>query len=119
MTETIALIDRGRGLQLSTSRITVMDLVQYFRGGCSPDVIRRWIPSLSYDEIAVVEEYYHNHKSELDAADERLNARRTDQIRLQRERFPETSETPEQRMERWRSRLRQLQEEQCGEGAPR
>ncbi len=31
MTKTIAIIDRGRGPQLSTSRVTVQDLVPYIQ----------------------------------------------------------------------------------------
>ena len=62
MTEEITLIDRGRGLQLSTSRITVMDLVPYFQQGCSHDEIMLWLPTLSPDEIAAVEAYYREHK---------------------------------------------------------
>ena len=48
----LALVDRGRGLQLSTSRITVQDLVPYFQRECSQEEIRRWLPSLSHEEIA-------------------------------------------------------------------
>ncbi|MGA7497669.1 MAG: DUF433 domain-containing protein, partial [Isosphaeraceae bacterium] len=62
----ITLIDRGRGLQLSTSRITVHDLVPYFQNGCSDDEITRWIPSLTHEEIRIVERYYRQHKDELD-----------------------------------------------------
>ena len=47
MKKEITLINRGRGLPLSTSRITVHDLVPYFQAGCSYDEIIRWIPSLS------------------------------------------------------------------------
>jgi hypothetical protein len=31
--KTIELVNRGRGLQLSTSRVTVQDLVPYFQDG--------------------------------------------------------------------------------------
>ena len=113
MTETISLVDRGRGLQLSTSRITVMDLVQYFRSGCSHDEIRRWIPSLSADEISVVDAYYREHQVELDAADDRVNARRDEAIRKQRERFPEIDETPEQARARFRARLAEMKHERA------
>ena len=34
-TKSIEIVDRGRGLQLSTSRVTVQDLVPYFQEGCS------------------------------------------------------------------------------------
>ena len=65
-TDTIQIIDAGRGPQLSTSRVTVQDLVPYFQEGCSCDEIIRWIPTLAAEEIAVVEHYYRNHKAELD-----------------------------------------------------
>lgn len=32
MNTDIQIVDRGRGLQLSTSRVTVQDLVPYFQG---------------------------------------------------------------------------------------
>src|SRR5437870_1884577 len=71
----IQLVDRGRGLQLSTSRITVQDLVPYFQQGCSYEEIVRWIPSLTHDEIAVVEQYYREHRTELDEEDRRIRER--------------------------------------------
>ena len=76
MSSDIQIVDRGRGLQLSTSRITVQDLVPYFQRGCSYDEIIRWIPTLSREEIAVVERYYHEHKDALDEEDRRLRAYR-------------------------------------------
>ena len=66
MNETIEIVDRGRGLQLSTSRITVQDLVPYFQQGCSHQDIMRWMPALTPREIAVVERYYREHQAELD-----------------------------------------------------
>ena len=71
----IQLIDRGRGLQLSTSRITVQDLVPYFQEGCSHDEIIRWIPTLTQEEIAVIEQYYREHKEELDEEDRHIRQR--------------------------------------------
>jgi hypothetical protein len=88
-TETIQIIDYGRGPQLSTSRITVLDLIPYFQRSCSFEEIIRWIPSLSQGEIAVVERYYLEHKAECDENDRRASAYREEQIRLQRQRFPE------------------------------
>ncbi len=93
MQKPITLVDRGRGLQLSTSRITVHDLVPYFQDGCSPDEIIRWIPSLTHDEIAIVEGYYLQHKAELDEYESRIQAYRAGQIRLQQLRFPECNES--------------------------
>ena len=97
MREAIELIDRGRGLQLSTSRITVQDLVPYFQDGCSHDEIIRWIPSLTREEITVVESYYREHQAALDEEDREIRERTDNEIRLQRLRFPEFEGTPEER----------------------
>jgi uncharacterized protein (DUF433 family) len=60
----IRIIDRGRGPQLSTSRITVQDLLPYYREGASVEEICRWIPSLTLDEIAVLTQYIRDHYEE-------------------------------------------------------
>jgi len=75
MSKTIEIVDRGRGLQLSTSRVTVQDLVPYLQDGCSYDEIIRWIPTLSHEEIAVVDRYYREHQKELDEEDRVIRAR--------------------------------------------
>ena len=69
MTNDITIVDSGRGPQLSTSRITVLDLVPYFQAGCADAEIIRWIPTLSHEEIAIVERFYRDHKEELDERD--------------------------------------------------
>jgi len=97
MAEEVTLVDRGRGIQLSNNRITVADLVPYFRHGCSYDEIMRWIPSLQPAEIALVEAYYLDHKEELDERDRRIDEYREEQARLQRLRFPQREGTPEER----------------------
>lgn len=116
MTQEITLVDRGRGLQLSTTRITVLDLVPYFQEGCSHEDIIRWIPTLSPEEIAVVEAYYREHKDEMDEKDRRARAYREEQIRLQRLRFPAFEGTKEERMARLRQLLNQYRQEKNGEG---
>jgi uncharacterized protein (DUF433 family) len=75
MNTDIQIVDRGRGLQLSTSRVTVQDLVPYFQDGSNYDEIIRWIPTLTHEEIAVVERYYREHKELLDAEDRRIRER--------------------------------------------
>ncbi len=75
MTKPITLVDQGRGLQLSTSRVTVQDLVPYFQEGCSVAEIIRWIPTLTEPEIAAVEAYYREHQSELDEEDRVIRQR--------------------------------------------
>lgn len=75
MSKTIEIVDRGRGPQLSTSRVTVQDLVPYFQEGCSFDEIMRWIPTLSQEEIAVVAQYYQENKQALDEEDRAIHER--------------------------------------------
>lgn len=75
MSKTIELVNRGRGLQLSTSRITVQDLVPYFQEGCSEAEIIRWIPSLTHEEIAFVHQYYREHQKNLDEEDRLIRER--------------------------------------------
>lgn len=107
-TETIAIVDHGRGPQLSTSRITVLDLVPYFQKGQSHDEIRRWLPTLSDEEITVVEDFYRQHQAEFDERDRRARERRAEEIRLQRLKFPESTESPEET----KARLRAILEKQ-------
>src|SRR5437868_4246508 len=73
--KSIEIVNRGRGLQLSTSRVTVQDLVPYFQEGCSYEEIIRWIPTLTHEEIAVVERYYQEHKDKLDEEDRLIRER--------------------------------------------
>jgi uncharacterized protein (DUF433 family) len=116
MTMPIELVDRGRGLQLSTSRITVQDLVPYFQQGYSYAAIIRWIPTLSHEEIAINESYYRQHQPELDEEDRQIRARVAEQIRLQQLRFP--LEPREVRLARMKETLRQRQKERNGQGDP-
>jgi uncharacterized protein (DUF433 family) len=105
------LVNRGRGLQLSSSRITVHDLVPYFQDGCSHDEIIRWIPSLTHEEITIVERYYRQHKDELDEYERRVQAYRAEQVRLQRLRFPEPEGSRNERLARLRQLLPQRRQE--------
>ena len=116
MEKEITLVDRGRGLQLSTSRITVHDLVPYFQDGCSHDEIIRWLPSLTYEEIKIVECYYRQHRDELDEYEGRVRAYRAEQIRLQRLRFPEREGSRHERLAQLRQLLQQRRQETSGEG---
>ncbi len=101
-TETIEIVDRGRGPQLSNSRITVLDLVRYFHKANAYEEITRWIPTLTHEEIAAVQRYYLDHKEEFDERNTRAQERREEQIRLQRLRFPELSGTKEEQIARLR-----------------
>ena len=75
MHRTIEIVDRGRGLQLSTSRITVQDLVPYFQKKYSYDDILEAMPSLSVEEIQVVERYVQEHYEEVMEQDRRIRER--------------------------------------------
>jgi uncharacterized protein (DUF433 family) len=110
----IILIDRGRGLRLSTSRITVHDLVPYFQDGCSYDEIIRWLPSLTHEEIEIVARYYWQHKQELDEYESRVQAHRADQIRTQALRLPGRERDRPERLARLREVLRQRPHEVAG-----
>ena len=83
MNEPITIVDRGRGLQLSTSRITVQDLVPYFQDDCTDEEIVRWIPSLTAEEIAVVRRYYAENRAALDEQDRHIRARTAERVRQQ------------------------------------
>lgn len=79
MTRTIEIVDRGRGPQLSTSRITVQDLVPYFQRQCSHEQIIEIMPVLSVEEIQVAEEYFrsnHDHVMDQDRLIRERNANR-------------------------------------------
>jgi uncharacterized protein (DUF433 family) len=115
----VMLVDRGRGLQLSTSRITVMDLVQYLRLGWSYEEIVEIILSLTREEFDLIDGYYRAHKEHLDTEDDRVVAYREEQLRIQRERFPIPDETTEERKARFRKLIKKRQQEASGEGDTR
>jgi uncharacterized protein (DUF433 family) len=113
-TKKIEIVDRGRGWQLSTSRITVQDLVPYFQKGCCRADILRWMPALTEEELAAVEQFYREHQQELDDEDRRIRAHVAEQVRLQRLHFPE--EPREVRLARMKEMLQQRKQERNGEG---
>ena len=66
MERDITIIDRGRGPQLSTSRITIQDLFPYFQLGYSHEqIIREAMPSLTVAEIEVAKRYVDDHLDEV------------------------------------------------------
>jgi hypothetical protein len=75
MNPEIAIVDHGRGPQLSTSRVTVQDLVPYFRLQYSYDDILEIMPTLSVAEIEVVERYVDEHFHEVMEEDRRIRER--------------------------------------------
>jgi hypothetical protein len=64
-TATIEIVDRGRGPQLSTTRITVLDIFYYLHRGYDFDFIHQAMPSLTREEFDVVNDYVKAHYDEL------------------------------------------------------
>lgn len=75
MTKAIEIVDRGRGPQLSTSRITVQDLVPYLQRNLTDAQIREIIPVLTLDEIHAVEEYVRGNFDAVMEQDRRIRER--------------------------------------------
>lgn len=75
MSAEISIVDRGRGPQLSTSRITVQDLVPYFQLNYSYEDILDIKPTLSVAEIQVVERYVDEHREEVMEEDRQIRER--------------------------------------------
>jgi hypothetical protein len=72
--DTLQIVDHGRGPQLSTCRITAQDLLPYYREGAPNDEIRRWIPTLTDNEIALLRDYIRDHFEEVIQAEKDINA---------------------------------------------
>src|SRR5260370_16556153 len=70
-TEKIEIVDHGRGPQLSTTRITVLDVFYYLHRGYDFDAIQEIMPTLSREEFDVVVEYVKTHHEELVDKDRR------------------------------------------------
>ena len=119
-TETIGIVDRGRGPQLSTSRITVLDIFYYLHRGHGFDVVQQAMPSLSWQEFGVVPEYIKAHHDELVEKDRNAEEFIRKGIEAQRQRggiFAESAEnlTTEQRVARLKQKLMQRMAQQNGE----
>src|SRR5438046_2653615 len=69
------IVDRGRGPQLSTCRISVQDVVPYLQKKFTHEQIREIMPVLTDEEIGVVEVYVDEHYDEVMAQDRRIRER--------------------------------------------
>ncbi|MGH7140913.1 MAG: hypothetical protein ACREHD_34720 [Pirellulales bacterium] len=116
MNAEITIIDKGRGPQLSTSRITVQDLVPYFQLNYSYDEIRQVMPILSDAEIHVVERYVDEHREEVMEEDRRIRERNA-----ARQNPPHVEELIRRAREKWpavQERLCQRLKDLNGDGHP-
>jgi hypothetical protein len=122
-TETVQIVDRGRGPQLSSSRITVLDIFYYLHRGHDFEFIQVAMPTLSRDEFNVVVEYVTAHYDELVQKDQKADEFIRKGIEAQRARggiFAEGDEnlTTEQRVSRLMGIMKQRMPEKNGEGHP-
>ena len=118
-TEPIRLVDRGRGLQLSTSRITVIDVFYYLHRGYDFAVIHDIMPSLTREEFDLIAAYVKDHYAELAEKDRRVEEFHQRGIDAQRARGgifagSDGKLTAEERVARLKERLRQVQAEKNG-----
>ena len=122
-TETIEIVDRGRGPQISTSRITVMDVFYWIHRGYGWDEVHYSMPILTRAEFDLIMEYINQHREELAEADRRVEEYRERKIAEQRARGgifagPDETLSPEERHARLREKLRKRIAEKNGEGNP-
>jgi uncharacterized protein (DUF433 family) len=122
-TETIEIVDRGRGPQLSTTRITVLDIFYWLHRGYHWDRVHESMPTLTREEFDIVVDYINQHHDELVEKD-RLAEERTDRrIAEQHARggiFAPLDEnmTTEEWVARFREIVKKRNAEKNGEGYP-
>jgi hypothetical protein len=119
-TAMIQIIDHGRGPQLSTTRITVLDVFYYLHRDHDFSVIQQVMPTLSREEFDVVVEYVNGHRDELVEEDSKAEEFIRQGVEAQRARGgifagPNENFTPEQRVARLKDILRQKMAEKNGE----
>jgi uncharacterized protein (DUF433 family) len=119
-TETIKIVDHGRGPQLSTTRITVLDIFYYLHRGYDFDAIQQIMPTLSREEFDVVAEYIKTHHDELAEKDRRAEEFIQRGIREQKaeglSHEIDESVPVKERVLRLKKKMRERLEERNGEG---
>src|SRR5258708_3447564 len=94
-TDTVRIVDLGRGPQIEGHRLTVMDVFYYLHRGYDFDFIHRAMPSLTREQFDVVVEYVKEHQDELAEKDHRVEEFHQRGIEAQRARggiFAESDE---------------------------
>jgi uncharacterized protein (DUF433 family) len=74
-TQTIRIVDAGRGPQIEGHRLTVMDVFYYLHRGYDFDFIHRALPSLKREEFDAVVDYVKEHRDDLAEQDRRVEER--------------------------------------------
>lgn len=117
-TAPVQIVDRGRGPQLSTSRITVQDLVPYFQQNFTHEQIREIMPILSVEDIQAVEGYIQENLDAVMEQDRRIRERNA-----ARQLLPEIEEAERkerlQRLESARESILRQKRERNGDTASR
>jgi uncharacterized protein (DUF433 family) len=114
----IHIVDRGRGPQLSTKRITVQDLVPYLELKYTHQQILEIMPVLTEEEIRVVEQYVQSNYNAVMEQDRLIQERAA-----ARRKSPDVEEAERkerlERLENARRTIRQRKQERNGDQAPR
>ena len=110
-TQTVRIVDIGRGPQIEGHRLTVMDVFYYLHRGRDFEFIHRAMPSLTRAEFDAVVEYVNNHHNELVEEDGRVEERIKQGIAEQKAkglyREIDTSIPLEERIARLKEKMRQ------------
>ncbi len=119
-TETVQIVDHGRGPQLSNSRVTVLDVFYYLHRGHDFDVVHDVMPSLTRAEFDLIVDYVNEHRDELEERDRKAEEFIRRGIEAQRARggiFAEPDEnlTTEQWVARLREKMKRRIAEKNGE----
>lgn len=80
MSKVIEIVDRGRGPQLSTSRITVQDVVPMLQRNCTPEEITELIPVLTLEELQVIQQYVRDNHDAVMEQDRRIRERTANRV---------------------------------------
>jgi uncharacterized protein (DUF433 family) len=114
MDKTIDIVDRGRGPQLATSRITVQDLVPCIQQNYSHEQILEIMPVLTVEEIEAVERYVRDNYAAVMEQDRRIRERAA-----ARRKSPQVEEAERlerlERLEKARQLIRQGKQERNGD----
>jgi uncharacterized protein (DUF433 family) len=112
----IQIVDRGRGPQLSTSRITVQDLVPYLQQNYAHEQILEIMPVLTVPEIQAVERYVLANYDAVMEQDRRIRERNAARRKPAGVEEAERNEQ-RQRLEAARRLIRQKKQEHGGDPA--
>jgi hypothetical protein len=74
VSKSIEIVDRGRGPQLSDRKLTVQDLLPFFKEGTPDAEILRWHPQIGQPELDLLRKYYFEHREEVLTLESRIAA---------------------------------------------